>query len=150
MRRVLILSLVLLVVGASAVPPAAAKKKKKARVVEIAYNAPGIGVAPAGGFPVPGSRIDLLPGEKFIRIEVVETTGNKVWGFIGQGDLNENGQGDDGYGNFCGSHPVAVPIMDPKQPILGIYMYNGVCEDASTPSVMTRGTIKVTLTSRPF
>lgn len=150
MRRILVVGLVLVLGMSSAVTPAVAKKKKARRVLEIAYNAPGLGVAPVGGFPVPGSQILLLPGERFIRIEVTETTGNKVFGWIGQGDLDGNGMNDDLYGNFCGSHPGPIPIADPKQPIAGIYMFNGLCDDLATPSVMTRGTIKVTLSSRPF
>ncbi|MFN2526810.1 MAG: hypothetical protein ABR505_11205 [Actinomycetota bacterium] len=150
MKRLIAVGLIAGLMVGSLGAPVHAQKKKKPRVVEIAYNVPGRGVAPVGGFPVPGSQIPLLPGEKFIRIEVTETTGQKVFGWIGQGDLDGNGMNDDLYGPFCGSHPGPIPIADPKQPIAGIYMYNGVCNDLATPSVMTRGTIKVTLSRRPF
>ncbi len=149
MRRILIVGLVL-VLGMGSAVPAATAKKKKPRIVEIQYTRPGLGVAPVGGSPVPGSQIPLFPGEKFIRVEVSDSTGQKVWGFIGQGDLDGNGMSDDGYGLFCGSHPGPIPIADPKQPIAGIFVFSGLCDDLATPSVMTQGMIRVTLSSRPF
>ncbi len=160
MRRALVVGMILsLIIGAMIAPAEAGKKKKKKkapvrveRVVEVAYDHPGIGVAPAGGYPTtfPDSgEIPTTPDDKFMKIEVTDSTGQNVWGFISQGDLDGNGVNDDGYGQFCGAHAEPVPVAAPGTPILGIYAYNGVCDDGSGPSIMTTGTIKITFSNMP-
>lgn len=158
-RSIVVVLTVGLLAGVLAVAPAeAAKKKKKSvrveRVVEIDYSLPGIGVAtPAGsaGYPVnfpDGVNIPTTGDDLFIKIEVTDASGQKVGGFISQGDLDGDGLNNDGYAEFCGAHEEPVPVASPGMPLIGIYAYNGVCPDGS-PSVMTTGTIKVTFSNMP-
>ncbi len=157
MKRTVVVLLVLgLLAGMTAAPAEAKKKKKKKpkrieRVVEIPYENPGIGVAPLGGYPVtfPSSGdIGLAAEELFFKIEVEDASGQNVWGFISQGDIDGNGVNDDGYGNFCGKHEEFQSIAQPGAPIIGIYAFSGLCDNGS-PSVMTRGVVKITLSNLP-
>jgi hypothetical protein len=161
MKRSIVVVLVMgLLAGGMLAGPAEAKKKKKKlpvkveRIVEIDYSNPGIGAAtPAGsaGYPVnfpDGVDIPTTGDDLFIKIEVLDASGQKVGGFISQGDLDGNGVNDDGYAEFCGAHPEPVSVASPGMPIIGIYAYNGVCPDGS-PSVMTSGTIKITFSNMP-
>lgn len=162
MKRIFVAVLVLgLAFGAMTTAEAGKKKKKKPpvpvrieRVVEVTYDHPGIGVAtPIGGtgyptsFPDP-SEIPTGPDDLYFKIEVTDASGQKVSGFISQGDLDGNGVNDDGYGSFCGAHAEAIPLVEPGTPILGIYAHSGVCADG-TASIMTSGTIKVTFSNMP-
>lgn len=159
MKKSIVLLLILSLVASFAVAPAQAKKKKKKkknvrveRVVEINYDHPSIGVAPLGGYPVGfpegASEIPTTLDDQYIKIEVEDSSGQKVWGFISQGDLDGNGVNDDGYAQFCGSHEDTQPLAAPGTPILGIYAYSGAC-DSGEPSIMTTGTIKITFSNMP-
>lgn len=158
MKKVIAIALsVGMLAGAYSLPAEAKKKKKKRieRVVEITYTHPGIGAAtPAGGtgypanFPEGSSEIPLGPDDLFMKVEVVDDSGQAVSGFISQGDIDGNGVNDDGYGTFCGAHAEPIPVASPGAPIIGIYAHSGVCADG-TPSIMTSGTIKVTLSNMP-
>lgn len=148
-----------LVFGAMATAEAGKKKKKKMkrveRIVEIDYGNPGIGVAPVGGyptgFPEAATEIPTGPDDLFFKVEVEDSSGQAVWGFLSQGDLDGNGVNDDGYGNFCGAHEETIPVAAPGTPFLGVYAYAGNCGPSfgMTPSVMTTGTIKVTFSNLP-
>ena len=154
MKKSLVIFLVLGLAALLAAVPAQAKKKTKRieRVVEINYDRPGIGVAPAGGyptgFPEAATEIPTSTQDRYIKIEIEDASGGSVWGFISQGDLDGNGVNDDGYANFCGSQEESQPVAAPGTPILGIYAYAGACDDG-TPSTMTTGTIKVTFSNMP-
>ena len=164
-----VLIVMALILAAFSIPAEAKKKKKKKkkpvavvevvrteRVVEVAYASPGIGVAggPSGrsaGYPVnfpEVTEIPTMPEEKYMKIEVIDGSGQAVAGFISQGDLDGNGLNDDGYGEFCGAHAAPVEVAAPGTPLLGIYAYNGACPDG-TPSIMTSGTIKITFSNLP-
>jgi hypothetical protein len=160
MKKALIVALVLgLVAGAMAAPATAKKKKKKKpvrveRVVEVEYQGPGVGVSsPAGSvgycyqFPVSDACLTVIPeaGEKYIKIEVLDASGTAVAGFISQGDLDGDGIGDL-YGEFCGSHAEPIQLEVPGGPF-DLSLYDGVC--GTGPSVMTTGTIKITLSNLP-
>lgn len=163
MRRFLVLFLVLgLVLGSVATAEGAKKKKKKKkkklvrieRVVEVKYDHPGIGVAPLGGYPTSfpeSSEIGTSADDRFLKIEVADQSGQKVWGFISQGDLDGNGVNDDGYATFCGAHEEPVEVAQPGTPILGIYAYSGTCGASfgGAPSIMTTGTITITFSNLP-
>ena len=164
MKRILVLMMVLgLVFGSIAAADAGKKKKKKAppapvkveRVVEVTYDHPGIGATAAGlggGYPVSfpdPMDIPVTADELYVKVEIIDASGQKVAGSIGQGDVDGNGVNDDLYGQFCGSHEEPIPLAAPGSPIIGIYAFNGTCADGSTPSVMTSGTIKITLSNMP-
>jgi hypothetical protein len=165
MKRILVLLMVLGLVFGSIAAAEAGKKKKKPkaprtpvkveRVVEVAYDHPGIGATAAGrggGYPVTfpdPMDIPVTAEEQYIKVEIVDASGQKVAGSIGQGDVDGNGINDDLYGVFCGAHPEPIPLAAPGMPIIGIYAYSGTCEDGTTPSVMTSGTIKITLSNMP-
>lgn len=152
MRRAILLAVLTgLVMSSAAVPTAQAKKKAKPRVIEIEYSHPGVGVSPVAGYPIqfPGnSDIATTATERYVKVEVTDASGQKVAGFIAQGDLDGDGISD-GYGDFCGAHPAPVALQNPGD-ALTVYAFNGLCTDLNTPSVMTTGTIKLTFSSRPF
>ena len=157
MKKTLIAALVLgLVAGAMAAPATAKKKKPKKveRVVEIDYQGPGVGItSPAASvgycyqFPVSDACLTVIPepGEKYIKIEVTDASGTAVAGFISQGDLDGDGIGDL-YGDFCGAHEAPIQLEVKGGPF-DISLYDGVC--GTGPSVMTTGTIKITLSNLP-
>jgi hypothetical protein len=164
MRKALAVALAVgLLAGAYVGPAEAAKKKKKAkapvkveRVVEVEYQGPGIGIAsPAasGGICPFGDyenqeciEIPLQLGEKYVKVEMTDATGQKVAGFVSQGDTDGDGVGNL-YGDFCGAHEESVEMLSESNP-LRVSFYNGFC-DNGTPSVATTGTIKVTFSNLP-
>ncbi|MGH2753403.1 MAG: hypothetical protein ACRDLB_03135 [Actinomycetota bacterium] len=159
MKKALVVALVLgLVAGAMSAPATAKKKKKKPkkieRVVEVEYQGPGVGISTPGAsvgycyqYPVSDTCLTVIPekGEKYIKIEVADASGTAVAGFISQGDLDGDGIGDL-YGEFCGAHmePVQLEVAGGA---FDLSLYDGVC--GTGPSVMTSGTIKITLSSHP-
>jgi hypothetical protein len=166
MKRILVLLMVTgLVFGA--VAGAEAKKKKKPvpvtptrieKVVEYAYSGGSAGIAsPAasGGVcltdpTLPFACITIIPPGveyTFVKIEVKDTTGLPAGGFISQQDSDGDGL-NDGYGEFCGAQKEAVALELPGAP-LGISLYPGFCSDASSPSVVTTGTIVATFSNMP-
>ena len=143
-----------LVVG-MIVAPAAEAKKKKIRKVTDAYTVPTVGAQPVAGgcygavegggecFTIPTKAAD-----KYVKVTFEDASGQKVAGFLGQGDLDGNGLNDDGYANFCGGHPTAVPLAAPGTELM-IYASGGACLDG-TPSVMTTGTVTIQFSKKPF
>lgn len=161
MKKFLILALVVGLVASSFGAPALAKKKKKKpvrveRVVELEYQAPGIGatVAGAGGgfcpFADPTSfeciEVPLQVGDVFVKVEVKDALGQKVAGSISQGDIDGDGIGDL-YGQFCGAHEEPVEMLSVSAP-LRVSFYNGTCGDG-TPAPVTTGSITVTFSNLP-
>jgi hypothetical protein len=161
MRKTLSVLVVLgLVFGAFALPAEAKKKKKKQprieRVVEIDYQAPGLGVStpgPGGGIcpfadPTTQECIEIAPAleERYIKVEIDDATGMSVAGYISQGDTDGDGIGDL-YGDFCGAHEEPIALQAVGAPVR-ISFYNGTCADG-TPSVATTGTITVTFSNKP-
>ena len=163
MRKAISVALALgLLVGAFVGTAEAGKKKKKPvrieEVIEVPYQGGNIGIAsPAftGGAcfvdpTMPFSCKSATPtqaGMKFIKIEVVDATGQKAGGFISQQDNDGDGL-DDGYGQFCGAHEEAVPLELEGGPV-AISLYAGVCADGSSPSIVTSGTIIATFSNMP-
>ena len=164
MKRTLILMMVIGLVFGSIATAEAGKKKKKAapvrieEVVEVPYQGSNIGAAtPAytGGACLVDptmpfsckSAIPSLAEAAFIKVEVIDATGQKAGGFISQGDTDGDGISD-GYGQFCGAHAEPVAMSTPGAPV-DISLYMGVCSDASGPSIATTGTIKVTFSNMP-
>lgn len=160
MKRAMAVALALGLLGGALVGPAEAGKRKKKieRVVEVAYSAPGIGVStpdgvPSGGlcpFADPSTQecieIPLQLGEKYIKVEMTDATGQPVAGFIGQGDTDGDGI-NNLYGDFCGAHEKPLAMESASAPVR-ISFYNGTCSDG-TPSMVTTGTIKVTFSNLP-
>lgn len=164
MKRMVAVAMVLgLLVGATATAEAAKKKKKKKapqrieETVEVTYNGPNLGVstpAVTGGGCLNGapafaclSAIPPFAEAAFVKVEVLDATGQNAGGFISQGDTDGDGI-DDGYGQFCGAHPEPIALTTPGAPI-DISLYMGICSDASGPSIVTTGTIKATFSNLP-
>ncbi|HEV2756005.1 MAG TPA: hypothetical protein VG318_09550 [Actinomycetota bacterium] len=153
-----------LVAGALVGPADAGKKKKKPvpvpvkieRVVEIEYQTTGIGVA------TPARTLGICPfsdaaaqacveapmelGEKFVKVEVKDTTGQKQYGFISQGDVDGDGIAD-GYGTFCGVHAEPVELASQSAPVR-VSFYPGATADCA-PSVASTGTVVFTFSNLP-
>lgn len=157
MRKTIITALVLgLIAGALTAPMAEAKRKRYKKTVSQAYDAPAIGVSNpvyTGGFS--GCDGDTNIGcviftttakAKYAKVTVVDSSGNKVGGFVSQGDVDGDGIGD-GFGSFCGAHTAPVAITAGAD--LEVNFYPGVCDDGATPSTPTTGEVKVTFTDRP-
>ncbi|HEV2756004.1 MAG TPA: hypothetical protein VG318_09545 [Actinomycetota bacterium] len=168
MKKAIVVALTAgLVAGALVGPADAGKKKKKPpvpppapvkveRVVEIEYQVPNLGVATdvtSGGICMldtnnPGScvNIPLQAGEAYVKIEVADTSGQKSYGFLSQGDTDGDGIGNL-YGDFCGAHPEPIEMLSQSVP-LQISLYNGAA-GSCVPSVATTGTITATLSNIP-
>lgn len=160
MKRAISVVLALgLLAGAFALPAEAAKKKKKKvvrveRVVEYPYQGPGIGVStPAAAvgycYPEPTACATFAPepGERYIKIEVVDSTGTTIAGSISQGDQDGDGVGDL-YGQFCGAHAEPIELAVEGAPF-DLSMYSGSCFGTPSPSVMSTGTVKITFSNLP-
>lgn len=167
MKKSLISLLVLGLLAGSLVGTAEAKKKHKKppaparveRVVEVKYQMPPIGVSgpsqvgAAGICPLdldnPGNCVETptTGDDMFVKVEVDDAAGQKVAGFLSQGDTNGDGVSD-GYGTFCGSSADPIPVAAPGVP-LRVSFYAGVCDDNATPSLPTTGTIKLTFSNLP-
>lgn len=150
-----------LLAGALAGPADAGKKKKPVpvkveRVVEIEYEATGIGVATpvrtAGVCPFADAAAQtcveaaLQAGEKYVKVEVKDATGQKQYGFISQGDVDGDGISD-GYGTFCGAHPEAVELASASAPVR-VSFYPGATADCA-PSIASTGTVVYTFSNLP-
>ncbi len=173
MRRSFAVAVLIGVLVASvALPAEAAKKKKRVKpvkppatitkieeVVEVPYEGPNIGVTTpvrsAGVCLVDQSMpfhcLSAYPGNsetaKFLRIEVADATGQKVGGFISQGDIDGDGI-NDGYAPFCGAHKEPVELANPGAAV-SISIYAGVCRDGTAVSIVTKGVIKATFSNIP-
>ena len=165
MKRILVLMMVIGLIFGSIATADAKKKKKKPpapvrmeEVIEIPYQGSNIGAAtPAatGGTcfvdpTLPFSckvAIPTFAEASFIKVEVIDATGQKAGGFISQGDVDGDGISD-GYGQFCGAHAEPIAMATPGAPV-DISIYMGICSDASGPSIATTGTIKVTFSNMP-
>lgn len=168
MRKAISVALALgLLVGAFVGTAEAGKKKKKKpapapvvkveEVIELAYSGGDLGVmTPAASqtacFVDPSmpfackSVTPVTEGMKYIKIEVADSSGQKVGGFISQQDADGDGLGD-GYGKFCGAHAESIPL-EVESGKVDIAMAIGSCDDG-TPSIVTTGTIKVTFSNLP-
>lgn len=162
-KSLIVLLAMALVAGALSAPALAGKKKKKKkivrteRVVEIEYAgiAPGVATPAASGGICPSASPDqagtcievplLSADEAFVKVEIQDATGLSSPGFISQGDLDGDGIGDL-YGEFCGAHEEAVPLVN-SNPVRVSY-YTGTCSDG-TPGLATTGTIIVTISNLP-
>ena len=142
-----------LVLGAFVAPAAEARKRKK-RTVTAEYQAPAIGaftVIGGGGFSSCGGSANIgcvefptTKKDKTVQVTITDSSGQKVGGFLSQGDTNGDGVGD-GFGTFCGGHPGPVPIT-PGVP-LEVSFYAGTCEDGS-PSTPTTGKVKAVFATK--
>ena len=149
-----------LLAGALVGPADAGKKKKPAvrteRVVEVDYQITGIGVATPvrtlGICPFADIQaqkcIEVFPeaGEKYVKIEVKDTTGQKQYGFISQGDVDGDGISD-GYGTFCGAHAEPVELAAPSAAVR-VSFYPGATADCA-PSLASTGTVVYTFSNLP-
>ncbi len=160
MKKAIVVALTAGLVAGALVGPADAGKKKKPvkveRVVEAEYQTTGIGVAtPArtlGICPFSDAStqtcVEVLPelGEKYVKIEVKDATGQKQYGFISQGDVDGDGISD-GYGTFCGAHAEPVELASPSAAVR-VSFYPGATADCA-PSIATTGTVVYTFSNLP-
>ena len=159
MKRAIAVALSLgLLAGAMIAPADAAKKKKKKpakveRVVEVAYDKPGIGVAIGGdnggyGLAFPSAAaVPAMPEEKYVSVEITDQSGQKVALSLSAGDIDGDGFADT-FASFCGATEEPIELPEPGMAIADMYAHNGTCEDNS-PSIMTSGVVKLTFSNMP-
>lgn len=160
MKKAIVVAVSMGLLAGALVGPADAKKKKKVvrveRTVEVEYQAPGLGVAtpgPSGGicpFSDPTTQecieIPLQLGEMYVKVEIQDAAGQKVAGYISQGDTSGDGISDL-YGDFCGAHPEPIELQSTSAPVR-VSFYNGAKLDCA-PSIATTGTVVVTFSNLP-
>ena len=167
MKKTIVVALTAGLLAGALVGPADAGKKKKPpaappapvkveRVVELEYALTGQGatVAGVGGGRCPMAdlttqecvSVPLEAGEAFIKVEATDATGQKVRGYLSQGDTDGDGFGNL-YGDFCGAHPEPIELQSQTAPV-GISFYTGANPDC-VPSASTTGSLKVTLSNLP-
>lgn len=162
MKKTIVVALTAGLVAGALVGPADAGKKKKPpvpptpvkveRVVELTYGGPSLGVttpAASGGYcfsdPTAACmEVPLQAGEKYIKVSVADTSGQKSYGFLDQGDVDGDTIGDL-YGDFCGEHPEPIELLSESVPVT-ISLYNGA-QATCAPSIVTNGTVTVTLSN---
>jgi hypothetical protein len=164
MKRIAVLLMIIGLIAGSMTAAEAKKKRKppvpvrREEVIEVPYQGANIGIsspaATSGGClvdqTVPFHCLSAVPTfaeAAYVKIEVIDATGQKAGGFVSQGDTDGDGISD-GYGQFCGGHAAPIPMATPGAP-LDISLYMGICSDASGPSIVTTGTIKVTFSNMP-
>jgi hypothetical protein len=169
MKKLISLALIAgLVVGAMAMDASAAKKKKKpkklTKVVTLDYTGGDLGITTpaasasncflkegaAGDSPVFVCKaFTAMPAKfKYLKIEVIDASGQNAGGFIAHDGIDEDGDGfGDAYGNFCGAHPQPIALTHPGLGV-GLSLTPGSCEDGS-PSIITQGTVKATFSTHP-
>lgn len=161
MKRAIAVALSLgLLAGAMVAPADAAKKKKKRkkpvkveRVVEVAYDKPGIGVALAGdnggyGLSFPSAAaVPAMPTEKYVSVEITDESGQNVAISLSAGDIDGDGFADT-FASFCGATEEPIELPEPGMAIADMYAHNGTCADNS-PSIMTAGVVKLTFSNMP-
>lgn len=162
MKRAIAAALAVGLLGGAMVAPAEAGRKKKRkppvpvkveRVIELAYDAPGIGLAimgDSGGYPIgfpEVSEIATSAEERYVSVEIVDSSGQAVSAELASPDADGDGFVDT-IASLCGSTTEPIELPEPGTTISGIYAHNGTCADG-TPSVMTTGTVKVTISNMP-
>ncbi len=142
----------LLVAGAFASVPAQAKKKPKktTRIAESRYEAPAIGIAPPGSgicFRPTNSCGDIVTGssEKYVKIEILDTTGLPVAFSLGQDTDPETFGTEKDLGDFCGTTGKKAIRIEPGLPLVVFPWALG----PACGAIATQGTVKATLSNLP-
>jgi hypothetical protein len=161
MKKAIVVAISMGLLAGALVGPADAKKKKPRvkkveRVVEVEYTGPGVGVvtpnASGGACPFKDVttqeciEIPLELGEAYVKIEMADASGQKVAGYISQGDTSGDGIAD-GFAEFCGGHAEPVQLISTSVPVR-VSFYNGATAECA-PSVATTGTITATFSNLP-
>ena len=146
--------------GALAVDASAARRPRRVqKVVTLKYTGGEMGVtspAASASFCLRDESLPFAckalpsPGAKFkyIKIKVIDASGQKVGGFIAHDGVDADGDGfDDAYGNFCGAHRKPIRLRAPGAPV-GISLTMGFCKNG-TPSIVTHGTVKAIFSNLP-
>jgi len=153
MRKAIVVALVLgLVAGALSAPAVAKKKKPKKveRVVEITYDAGATGVgSPVGTgvcFRPTNSCGDIPVGstEKFITVELKDTSGLPVSFSLTQDTDPEALGSESDLGDFCGKTDEPIQIEPGFTVIVFPWTLGPACG-----SVATSGTVSATLSNLP-
>lgn len=152
MKKSILVALVIgLIAGAMVAPDAmAAKKKAKPRVLEGTYTCPcgfqvkGVGPAWRLGTGEGGFDVGVLPGEKFMSLELTDDSGLPVFFEIAQ-DVDGDGTiFEHANGSACGKTTEPVPLEE-GAPIT-VFVQSGECSGG--PGVATGGTFKAILSAK--
>lgn len=164
MKKSIIVVLVLgLIAGGLLAAPAQAKKRKRppapvVRTFELPYQCPcgpswGRQAGPAGtgvgfwllGGTFGGGTAATGSQDKFVKVEVVDQSGQAVLVSLGQ-DADGDSLSELDAGSACGTseEPIAIPAPGSE---LSVFVYDGFCNDGTTPSIATSGVVKLTFSN---
>jgi hypothetical protein len=161
MKKSIVMLLVLGLIFGSLVGAADAKKKKKKppvpvkveRKLDFPYQCP-CGPS-AGGQDVGFWLLGLVGGgptptgadDNYVAVSVEDGSGGAVYVKLAQ-DVDGDLQAETDVGSACGTTDTPLAIPNPGVDI-SIFVYDGFCQDGSTPSQATSGTIHLTFSNIP-
>ncbi len=142
---IILLALVLIGGTLGGSPAGAGSKKKRTRKVETAYTEPAVGTA-GMGVCFPGSScvfLEPLPGEKHVRVEVVDKLGLPVYASVIQ-DTNGDGSylaSDDRTVHICGktAEPIAI-----KPGTVTVWVWQGPGANPPCAGFASSGVVRTT------
>ena len=126
-------------------PAAMGKPKRAERVSEKSYTPPAavanfsIGLW-INGQQYGGASFVTGPGDRYVRIEIVDDSGQPTWGTVYQGDRGTSHE-------FCDSTEQPIRIKEGRQ--VHVQLYQGPCLDTMTPAIATTGIVRATFSNLP-
>ncbi len=152
MRRAIVTTiLVALIAGAFTAPSADAGKKRYKRKASSDYVLPSYGQGDVGygcSFALENcARFATGAKDKFVKMKVVDESGNTVYFDVGQPDGPDDDTFTEDVGSGCGkSGKMAIPV--PGQELIVYVPVVGPVLTGSCPGPATRGTVKAIFTDR--
>jgi hypothetical protein len=143
MRRSIVVMLILGVLLGAMLPAQAGKKKTRTATAD--YFAPAyLSWNPTGEHNIGGVNFPTGSGERYVSIEIEDTTGMDVSAAVGQ---DPEGDGTVTTTPFCTSTAEPVPI-DPGLEVT-VFVFVGPCTDPAGPALATQGTVTATFSKKP-
>jgi len=154
MKKSILVGVIIGMIAVALVAPdagAAKKKKPKPRTLEGTYSCPcgvqvnGVGPAFRLGTGEGGFEVGVLPGEKFMSLELTDDSGTPVFFQIAQDVDGDGTLYEHDAGAACGKTEEPVPLA-PDAPIL-VFVQSGQCGTGA--GLATGGTFKAILSATP-
>jgi hypothetical protein len=143
-RKGLLLVMVAALCIGSIASAEAKKSRKISRVAEATYAAPAYFQWAPTGDNIGGASFPTTAAERFISIEIEDTSGLDVSAAVGQ-DPENDGTVDNTA--FCTKTDKPLPIS-PGLPVT-VFVFVGPCTSPPGPAFATQGTITATFSNQP-